>query len=66
MSFIISILLWIGAIQGGTYTQHELDAITNAHQAEINVIQNDAMLSTTVVTQTNPSVVTVVVPGQDD
>lgn len=62
MSFIIAVLLWIGAIQAGTYTQQDFDQISSSHQSEINAIQADPILSSTVINESNPSVVTVIIP----
>ncbi len=59
MSVIIAILLWLGAITPGSYTQSQFDAIQAANQTQINAVQGDPVTMTVVSTTENPSVVTV-------
>jgi len=64
MSIIITILLWLGAIQPGTYTQSEFDQISVSYQSQVNAVQADPILSATVASESNPGVVTIL--NQDD
>ena len=59
MSVIIAILLWLGAITPGNYTQTQFDSIQAAHQGQINAVQGDPVTMTVVTSTEDPSVVTV-------
>lgn len=41
METLIGILLFLGAIQPGEYTQSEIDAIEDNHEIQIQEVQND-------------------------
>lgn len=41
MAIFISILVWLGFLVPGTYSQQTIDATISAHSAEIHAVQSD-------------------------
>lgn len=58
MELLIAIMLWLGLIQPGTYTQSQIDARISASTVQIQTVQSDPILLQTAQT-TNTSVITV-------
>ncbi len=58
MELLIAILLWLGLIQPGSYTQCQIDARICASTAQIQTVQSDPVLLQSA-QATNTSVITV-------
>lgn len=59
MSILIAILLWIGAIHAGTYSETQFNTIVTANQGQISQISQNQELMTTIIATEDPSIIQV-------
>ena len=60
MSLTVSILLWVGALSPGTYTESQVQSIKAANQSLVKFVESSSFLSSIAVSQDNDQVVIII------